>query len=65
MILYPGEDGYWVADCSSLPGCITQGRTKLEALTSIRRAIEIYIEVLEERNQPVPEDRLEAVLVAV
>ncbi len=65
MILYPGEDGYWVADCSSLPGCVSQGRTKREAIANIKKAIELYIRVLEERNQPVPEDRLEAVLVAV
>ena len=32
VIIYAGEDGYWVAECPSLPGCISQGRTKEEAI---------------------------------
>jgi predicted RNase H-like HicB family nuclease len=39
VIIYPGEDGYWVAKCPSLPGCISQGRTKEEAIQNIREAI--------------------------
>jgi hypothetical protein len=35
IIIYPGEDGYWVAECPSLPGCISQGKTKEEAVTNI------------------------------
>jgi predicted RNase H-like HicB family nuclease len=65
VIIYPGEDGYWVAECPSLPGCISQGATKEEAVSNIKEAIGLYIEVLRERGQPVPEDKLEAVLVAV
>jgi predicted RNase H-like HicB family nuclease len=65
VLLYPGEDGYWVAECPSLPGCLSQGQTKEEALTSIREAIVGYIAALEEDNLPVPEERFEAVLVAV
>lgn len=48
VLLYPGEDGYWVAEVPSLPGCISQGETKEEALTNIKEAIELYIEVLRE-----------------
>ncbi len=62
ILLYPGEDGYWVAECPSLPGCISQGKTKEEALANIREAIEVYIEALVEDGLPVPEDRLDRLL---
>ena len=48
VILYPGEDGYWVAECPSLPGCISQGKTKTEARANIREAIEGYEAALDE-----------------
>ncbi len=48
VILYPGEDGYWVAECPSLPGCISQGKTKAEARANIREAIEGYEAALED-----------------
>jgi len=65
VIIYPGEDGYFVAECPSLPGCISQGATREEAILNIREAIQLYIEVLEERNRPIPADKFEAILVAV
>ncbi len=40
VTLVPGEDGFIVAECPALPGCLSQGRTKAEALTNIREAIE-------------------------
>lgn len=40
VILYPGEEGYWVIECSSLPGCISQGKTKEDPVKNIREAIE-------------------------
>ncbi len=52
--LYLGEDGYWVAECPSLPGCISQGATKEEATRNIREAIALYIEALEDDGLPVP-----------
>jgi len=52
VILYPGEDGYVVAEVPSLPGCISQGKTREEALTNIREAIALHIEVLQERGEP-------------
>jgi predicted RNase H-like HicB family nuclease len=36
VIIYPGEDGYWIAECPTLPGCISQGKTKEEAIQNIR-----------------------------
>ncbi|GMV99503.1 MAG: hypothetical protein AMXMBFR84_06420 [Candidatus Hydrogenedentota bacterium] len=61
--LYPGEDGYWVVECPSLPGCIRQGETRDQALVNIREVIDLYIEVLNERGEPVPEDHLEVTSV--
>ena len=65
VVIYPGENGYWVAECPSLPGCISQGKTKEEAVANIREAIEAYIEALEEDGLAVPEDRFETLVVAV
>jgi predicted RNase H-like HicB family nuclease len=46
VVLYPGEDGYWVAECPSLPGCVSQGKTKEDAAQNIREAIRGYIATL-------------------
>jgi predicted RNase H-like HicB family nuclease len=54
VIIYPREDGYWVAECPSLPGCISQGKTREEAIANIREAIQGYIAVLEEDHLPDP-----------
>jgi len=64
-IIYPGEDGFWVAECPSLAGCISQGETREAAISNIREAIEGYILALQDDGIEVPEDRLEALLVAV
>ena len=48
VIIFPGEDGYYVAECPSLPGCISQGKSREEAIENIREAIQLFIEVLEE-----------------
>ncbi len=65
VIIYPGEDEFWVAECPSLPGCISQGRTREEAIGNIREAIQGYIVSLEDDRLPVPPERFEAILVAV
>jgi len=65
VIVYPGEDSYWVAECPSLPGCISQGKTKEEAISNIREAIEGYVVTLEEDHLPIPPERFEAVLIAI
>ena len=65
VIIYPGEDGYWVAECPSLPGCVSQGDSREQAIANIKEAIEGYILVLKEDGLPVPQERFEAVLVAV
>lgn len=45
VLLRPGEDGSVVASCPVLPGCVSQGRTKEEAVANIREAIALYLEV--------------------
>ena len=46
VVIEEGKDGYYVVTVPSLPGCISQGKTKEEALENIKEAIEIYLEVL-------------------
>ncbi len=65
VIVYHGEDKYWVAECPSLPGCISQGATREEAIQNIREAITGYINALKEDNLPIPEERFDALLLAV
>lgn len=64
VILYPGEDGYVIAEVPSLPGCISQGKTREEALANIQEAIALHVEVLQERGEPLPDDQVEMVEVA-
>ena len=65
VLVYPGEDGLWVVECPSLPGCISQGANKQEALANIKEAIEGYVLALEADGLPIPEDRFDAELLAV
>jgi predicted RNase H-like HicB family nuclease len=53
-VVHPGEDGYWVAECPGLPGCVSQGKTKEEATQNIKEAIRGYIVALEEDGLPLP-----------
>ena len=46
------EDGVWVAECPSIPGCVSQGDTKDEALANVREAIEMCLEVRAEKGMP-------------
>lgn len=65
IVVFPGEDGYFVAECPSLPGCISQGATKEAAIANIREAIDAYIEALNADGYPVPEDNFDTMLIAV
>lgn len=65
VVVFPGEDGYWVVECPSLPGCISQGKTKQEAIANIKEAIEEYIASFEEDGLSVPDEHFEAMVVAV
>jgi predicted RNase H-like HicB family nuclease len=65
VVIYPGEGDYWVAECPSLPGCVSQGKTREEATQNIKEAIQGYVAALEEDGLPVPEERFEVLVVAV
>jgi len=65
VVIYHGEDGYWVAECPSLPGCISQGNTKPEAIANIREAIEGWIETAEAHGQDIPEENFDLQVIAV
>jgi predicted RNase H-like HicB family nuclease len=65
VLIYPGESGFWVAECPSLPGCVSQGETKEAAIQNIREAIETYVLALKEDGLTIPTDRFDASLVAV
>ena len=64
VVIAPGEDGYWVADCPSLPGCVSQGRSREEAIANIKEAIEGYIAALKEDGLPVSEEHFGTLVVA-
>lgn len=46
------EDGVWIVECPSIPGCVSQGATKAEALANIEEAIALCLEVRAERGLP-------------
>jgi len=54
VTIEPDEDGIFVAEVPSLPGCISQGRTRAEALDNIKEAIAAYLESLKVRSEPIP-----------
>ena len=54
VIVEQDEDGMFVAEVPSLPGCISQGETRTEVLKNIQEAIEVYIESLKAHNEPIP-----------
>lgn len=52
ITLFQDEDGIFIAECPSIPGCVSQGRTESEAETNIREAIKECLEVRAERGMP-------------
>ncbi len=62
ILIEPDEDGVVVATVPSLPGCVSQGATRDEAVRNVREAIEGYLESLRERGEPIPPSILEEVI---
>ena len=54
IILEQDEDGMFVAECPSLPGCVSKGKRRKEALKNIQDAIKGYLESLKKHNEPIP-----------
>lgn len=52
IIIYQDEDGMFITECPSIPGCVSQGKTEEEAETNIREAIKECLEVRAEKNMP-------------
>ncbi len=65
VVLYPGQDGYWVVEVPSLPGCVSQGKTKDEAIANAHVAINLWIEVMREKGQPVPPDTMDVQICVI
>lgn len=54
VVIETDEDGVYVVEVPSLPGCISQGRTRAEAIDNIKEAITAYLESLDDHGEPVP-----------
>jgi len=54
VLIEQDEDGVFIAEVPSLPGCISQGETRAEALENVKEAIAVYIESLEAHGEPIP-----------
>jgi antitoxin HicB len=54
VVIEPDEDGVFVAECPNLPGCISQGKTREEAVQNIKDAIAGYLDSLKKHNEAVP-----------
>jgi len=59
VVLTPGEDGYYIAECPALPGCVSQGKTKQEAIENIKEAIQATVETRRELGLPDFEEIIE------
>ena len=52
VVLEIDEDGVWIAECPAIPGCVSQGATKAEAVANIKEAIALCLEVRAEMGLP-------------
>ena len=57
IVVYPGEDGCCIVERPSLPGCVSQGQTKQDAIADIKEVVAGYVAALEEDGLPVPDFR--------
>jgi antitoxin HicB len=66
VLIYPdGEDGGWVCEVPSLPGCVAHGATKEEALRDVQDAIAAWIEAAKHLGRDIPDDSLSAEICVV
>ncbi len=54
VLIEQDEDGVFVAEVPALPGCVSEGHTRTEALSNIKEAIAAYLESLQAHGEPVP-----------
>jgi len=62
VLIEQDEEGVFVAEVPALPGCISQGTTRKEALQNIQEAIAVYLESLKAHDEPVPPSIYEEVI---
>lgn len=62
VIITQDEDGIYIAECPALPGCISQGETRKQALENINDAIKGYLESLKMHNEPIPPSIYEEII---
>jgi predicted RNase H-like HicB family nuclease len=64
ITLTPGEDGYIVAECPQLPGCVSQGKTEDEALNNIKEAIQGIVELRRDMPESVTTHKVRILEIA-
>ncbi|MCA1816341.1 MAG: type II toxin-antitoxin system HicB family antitoxin [Acidobacteria bacterium] len=52
------EDGVWIAECPAIPGCVSQGATKQEAVENVKEAVALCLEVRVEKGLPLTVETL-------
>jgi len=62
VLIQQDEDGVYVAEVPALPGCLSQGSTREEAVANVREAMAAYLESLEEHGEPVPPPIIEEIV---
>jgi len=62
VLIEQDENGVFVAECPTLPGCISDGASREEAITNIHEAIEGYLESLRKHNEPIPPSIFEEIV---
>ena len=54
VLIEQDEDGNFIAECPTLPGCISEGKTRKEALDNLKDAVKGYLQSLKKHNEPIP-----------
>lgn len=62
VLIEMDEDGVFIAECPALPGCVSQGKTRSEALANIKDAIAGYVASLKKHGEPIPQPITEEIV---
>jgi len=65
VVIYPGEDGQWIGEVPSLPGCCTQGATKAEVLELVKDAIAAWLEAAKTIGRDIPAESFDAQICVI
>ena len=65
VVLIHGADDYWVAECPSLPGCVSEGPSLDAAIANARAAIAEHLTALHQAGRPAPPERYEALVLVL